>query len=141
MCGLIKIMTQFTTMARGRYITILHALQESITLEKASVSLAYRMGRNARNAQPIFDAWQARVKELDSPEYNAYVEAAKTSSDLEALDSEYRVVLDDRKALVASFEAYANEDIEVYILPIPVADLPKSIDRQLVIEALDFISE
>jgi len=99
------------------------------------------MGRNARLAVPLAEAWNARLKEIDSPEYLAYTKEKGADVVRDDLDTVYKVVLEDRAKQIEDANAWSAEIIDVEIIPISIKDLPADFDRQLLLESIDFLSD
>lgn len=136
-------MSKTIQLQRGAYLQVLSRLQAALPLDPTttSISLTYAMGRNARLAVPLAEAWNARLKEIDSPEYLAYTKEKGADVVRDDLDTVYKVVLADRAKQIEDANAWSAEIIDVEIIPISIKDLPADFDRQLLLEALDFLSD
>lgn len=127
---------------RDFYLGAIQRLQ-AIDLTKASIALAYCASKNVRLARQLTEEFETRVKEVQSPEYQAYIEKSnailENKETQEALDLEYAVVLKDTEKLQADLRTWLDTEIEVEVFEIKLEYFPEDIDRGTIIALTDFI--
>lgn len=127
---------------RDFYLGAIQRLQ-SIDLTKASIALAYSASKNVRLAREVSAEFEARVKEIQSPEYQAYIEKSnailENKETQEALDLEYAVVLRDTEKLQEDLKTWLAEEVDAEVFEIKLEHFPEDIDRGTIIALTDFI--